>query len=278
MSATVAAVAVLIAFHAIIAIHELGHALAARATGLRIRRLVLGFGGIGRSRITLKARVAGVPVEIRPVPIYGFTEVDPDELSAPWAAAVITTLAGPVANIAAGAATLAIIAGPDRAVMAVRTLAEALWHTTPEIITQGLDALRPSWQPPSGMRLDFAGDVANIHRLLRWPQAALALSAASIALGISNLLPIPPLDGSKLVLLAIRWAPGFRKKATKAAISAAGLVLFLVIQAPFLRANWRGILQWTAVTAAILLPLTVLAALAVTREARARHHPEGDAR
>jgi len=47
VSATVAAVAVLIAFHAIIAIHELGHALAARATGLRIRRLVLGFGGIG---------------------------------------------------------------------------------------------------------------------------------------------------------------------------------------------------------------------------------------
>jgi membrane-associated protease RseP (regulator of RpoE activity) len=278
MSATVAAVAVLIAFHAIIAIHELGHAIAARATGLRIRRLVLGFGGIGRFRITLKARVAGVPVEIRPVPIYGLTEVDPDELSAPWAAAVITTLAGPVANIAAGAATLAIIAGPDRAIMAIRTLAEALWHTTPEIITQGLDALRPSWQPPSGMRLDFAGDVATIHRLLRWPQAALALSAASIALGLSNLLPIPPLDGSKLVMLALRWVPGFRKKATRAAISAAGLVLFLVIQAPFLRANWRGILQWTAVTAAILLPLTVLAALAAAREARAHHCPEGGER
>jgi len=274
VNAIVAAVTVLIAFHAIIAIHELGHALAARATGLRIRRLVLGYGGIGRYRVTLKAYIAGAPIEIGPVPLYGLIEVEPDELSAPSGAAAITILAGPVANIAVGAATLAIIAGPDRAIVAVRTLAEALWHTMPEIITQGLDALRPSWQPPSGMRLDFAESVTAVHRLLLWPQAAFALSAASIALGLTNLLPIPPLDGGKLVTLSLRWVPGFRKEVIQAAISAAGLVLLLVIQAPFLRANWREILQWAAVTAAILLPLTVRAVLAMAREARASHHPE----
>ena len=92
--------------------------------------------------------------------------------------------------------------------------------------------------------------------------------------GKSNLLPVPPLDGGKLVTLALRWVPGFRKGVIQAAISAAGLALLLMIQAPILRANWREILQWAAVTAAILLPLTVRAALAMAREARASHHPE----
>jgi regulator of sigma E protease len=267
-----------------ITVHELGHALAARAVGLKVRRIVIGFGGIGEFKIVLKTRIAGVPLEISPVPIYGFVEVEPDDLSAPWAAAAVTTLAGPVANIAAGAAGLAIIAGHDLAITVVRLLTEAYWRTMPEVIAQGFDALRSSWQAPAWMNQDLAQSPAMLQHFPHWSEAALLLSFSSIILGLANLLPIPPLDGGRLVILALRWVPGFRKEVAQAAITAAGLALLLVIHVPFIRADLQraprstmaGAAVGAALVAAMLLTRIVRTALAAARKTRARRSQEGD--
>jgi regulator of sigma E protease len=284
--AVVAALTVLgaLLFTTIIAVHELGHALAARAVGLRARRVVIGFGGIEEFKIALKTRIAGFPLEISPFPIYGFVEVEPDVLSAPWAAGVITTLAGPVASIAAGAAGLVVIAGHDLAIAAVRVLAEMYWHNLPMAIAQGFNALRPSWQAPAWMNQDLAQSPALLQYFLHWPWPALLLSIGSIMLGLANLLPIPPLDGGKLVMLALRWLPGFRKEVVQVAITAAGLALLLVIQLPSIRANLQHSMRLNtpevavgaALGTAMLLPRIVRTALAAARKARARRSQEGD--
>lgn len=82
--------------------HEAGHALAARALGLRVFRIILGAG-----RRVARFRIGGTVVEVRPVPLGGATVFGARGPSLFRLRLFLTALAGPLANVALlGAAIL----------------------------------------------------------------------------------------------------------------------------------------------------------------------------
>lgn len=74
----------------LLVIHELGHALAARALGWSVDVIVIGFGGVRR-----KFQTFGMPVEIRAIPIAGFVRPRPHNLRFPRLKDCLIYAAGP---------------------------------------------------------------------------------------------------------------------------------------------------------------------------------------
>jgi membrane-associated protease RseP (regulator of RpoE activity) len=59
----------------LLALHELGHALIARALGIPLERVVVGFG-----RPLFRWRAGGLPIEVRAIPLEGFVRFSPAQL------------------------------------------------------------------------------------------------------------------------------------------------------------------------------------------------------
>ena len=72
------------------ALHEMGHAVVARALGWRVRSLVVGFG-----KPLIRFDFRGVPVEIRALPIEGFVRCAPTSLDSVRARSAAIYFAGP---------------------------------------------------------------------------------------------------------------------------------------------------------------------------------------
>jgi membrane-associated protease RseP (regulator of RpoE activity) len=92
----------------LLVLHEAGHALAARALGWRVERVVIGFGAPWR-----ELRIAGTRVELRRLPVEGFVETFPDDgVARPLPHAAIY-FAGPGVELLLALALLAAF-GPER--------------------------------------------------------------------------------------------------------------------------------------------------------------------
>jgi hypothetical protein len=96
----------LLAWFPLLALHEAGHALAARLCGWRVKRMVIGFGGAWRS-----FRVGGVPVELGRLPLGGFVELAPGHLRQVRLRSAFIYFAGPGVELAL-LGVLALALGP----------------------------------------------------------------------------------------------------------------------------------------------------------------------
>lgn len=76
-----------------IAVHELGHALAARLLGLRVRRVV-----IGQGREVLRFRIGSTEIRLHQLPFLGLTFIEPAPVRALRSRMALAVLAGPVAS------------------------------------------------------------------------------------------------------------------------------------------------------------------------------------
>lgn len=171
---------------ALLAAHELAHALAARAVGARVARLSVGIG----PRLA-RASVRGIPVELRLVPGFGWCEISEDR---PLGAGrhLVIVLAGPAVNLAL--AMVLLLAG---------------WTAAGGDIFSALG--RSAW----GLVLaPWALGSAPLADLLPWSEgrAAQLLVVAgliSAAAGWINLIPLAPLDGWRALMELLR-AAGFQ--------------------------------------------------------------------
>jgi hypothetical protein len=107
----------------LLVIHEAGHAVMAALVGWRVRRVVIGMG----PRVT-RFRVAGVPVELRLVPVEGFVESAPRNLHAPRLRHALIYFAGPGATLLVLAA-LAIVPGVETLLTATDHLVLLAWQS-----------------------------------------------------------------------------------------------------------------------------------------------------
>lgn len=216
------ALAVFIGVAASIAAHEGGHLLAARACGVRITEFMVGFG----PRLWMR-RLRGTEVSLRLLPFAGGAVKlhDEDEQRLRHRSWVFVAAAGPIANLAFGWALLfgaAAFLDGDGVVEAaptatgqtrmMLTLTAETVQRLPELVAGNIGGavggeipadtdrlLSPVSMAQLGNDATEAGGAAMLLRLV---------AVINIGLGVMNLLPIPPLDGSLITLHTLEGAAG----------------------------------------------------------------------
>jgi len=106
--AKLAAVFVVVFWMPLLALHEAGHALAAKALGWYVGQVVIGFGPIWR-----RFELGGAHVQLRSFPVEGFVRCVPRNLAWPRTKSALIYFAGPGIELAAAACVL-WLAGPQR--------------------------------------------------------------------------------------------------------------------------------------------------------------------
>lgn len=221
-----------------VTVHELGHWLAARAFGVRMYEFAVGFGPE-----ILRTRFGGTAFSVRLVPpLGGFIRFfAPDEPGGTLAAAVeqplrraAIILAGPLVNMLAagllltGAYLLAGLSPP----VALGAAVEESFRLTSLLGTFGRDLLTGTGfvEPLPDLLAAATGTLDGTPA--PWTSALRITALLGLYLGLFNLIPIPPLDGGHLALLAAEKALGQPLgMKTVGMITAVGAALMLMLAA-----------------------------------------------
>ncbi|WP_428569646.1 MAG: site-2 protease family protein [Solidesulfovibrio sp. DCME] len=197
---------------ALIFIHELGHFLAAKAAGLPVARFSLGLGPVLWSRV-----VGGTRLCLSAVPFGGYVLLklagERDYLTLPLWRRIVFCLAGPAANLAfaVGCYGLLYALTPVEHSL-VGCLAQPLAWTADTV--QAMLAAIPKLFGHGGQVSSLVGIVAEGGRFVGGSLPRLVLLAAylSVSLAVFNLLPLPPLDGGKIVCDSlVAWRAGLAR-------------------------------------------------------------------
>jgi membrane-associated protease RseP (regulator of RpoE activity) len=228
---------VLAALTVLVLLHEGGHLLAARRTGMQATEYFAGFGPVvlaWRTRSGLRVGLKAIPAGGY-VKVVGMTrreQVDPELEPRTFRAAtrsrrLAVVAAGPVVNLAFGLLLLVVAAGADPFSGQSSGPFGALragWEATSSVTTGTLDGMgrlvtdldgyvatvsdpgeRADEAPtrflsPIGVA-QISDDVAGMGP---WSVVRL-IGIVSIGLGIMNLLPFPPLDGGHAAVVGLEW-------------------------------------------------------------------------
>ncbi len=198
-----------------------GHFLVAKLSKVKVNEFAIGFGPI-----ILKKQGKETRYTIRLIPLGGFVrmegedEVSDDERSFNKASIlkrIAIVLAGPIVNIAFGLIVYAVMFGVQETWTFITVLGEAI----KQLVTGQIGVNQ--MMGPVGIG-GVISQTSGIHDFL------VMLSLISVSLGITNLLPIPALDGGKLLILiieAIRRKP--MKQETEACIQILGFSLLMTL-------------------------------------------------
>lgn len=169
-----APVFLLLAWFPLIALHELGHALVAKALGWDVLEIVIGFG-----RPAFRLSLFGIPCTVKMYPLGGYVRPAPTRLEGVRVKSALVYLAGPGAELLSVGA-LVLIFGVDRLTartdavpiiacqaVAVAALLGALFNLVPRAITtergegltDGMGVLSSFTRPASS----FAAQVRELH-------------------------------------------------------------------------------------------------------------------
>ena len=222
----------------LIALHELGHLVAAKLSGIPVSRFSIGFGprllGINRK---------GTDYCLSAIPFGGYVlpALDPqifDRLSA--RKRITFALGGPIANFSGAYFSLLLLnlLNTDAEFMAIvfytavnllQTISQFIM-LLPEIFSAPAEL-----SGPAGI-VAFGGQVLSEPGFGGLTSALLYFSALlNINLAILNLLPMPPLDGGRILfaLLEKIWKPVFEWQ-QRIAIAGWAALLMLMIYATYL--------------------------------------------
>ena len=198
---------VIVGFGLLIVLHELAHLLAARALGVRVEEFTLGYGPS-----LFRARFGGTLFSLRLlIPLGGFVKLAgmDDRASfgafgaqSPWRRAAIV-LAGPAVNLLAAFLLLsALFAGDlplrgafETALQDLARLAMLLYELAVGLLMGG------------GLLESLLDDAMGVPDGAAGRQLRL-LALMSLYLGLFNLLPVMPLDGGRLLILAAELLRG----------------------------------------------------------------------
>jgi len=205
---------------ALIALHELGHFVAAKACGIPVERFSIGMG----PKVFAVER-GGTWYWLSAIPIGGYVLpglAEPEFRTLPLGKQIVFALGGPAANLAAAYAGLLVLARFDV------VLATTLFGSGLGELGRAVNALVSGQGELSGV----VGIVATGGSMFGSTLKGLLLFSVSINLNLAvlNLLPLPPLDGGRIVFatLARLWRPLARLQTP---VTLAGWVFLLALMA-----------------------------------------------
>jgi regulator of sigma E protease len=211
----------------LILVHELGHLVAAKGTGIPVERFSVGFG----PRL-LGFRMNGTEYWLSLIPLGGYVmphaEEDDELMQISLWRRVLFCLGGPLANVVAAWACLAVFqaaaTGVSLPALILKPAADlsAMAHQ----ILSALPALFRQTDQMSGIVgiVAMGGQLAgsDLTRLFGFSVFL------NVNLAIFNLLPLPPLDGGKICFFILQsiWKPMTRLHVP---VAITGWVLMLVL-------------------------------------------------
>ena len=212
MSFTVSAIKIIFLLGFLIFIHEGGHFVVAKLCKVKVNQFAIGFGPKIWERKGKETLYS-----LRLIPLGGFvsmegeTEESKDERAfnrAPIYKRILIVLAGASVNIFFGLILYLILATVvlgdfSKAILAMKTFSVALLESIKMLFTGQVSVN------------DLTGPVgisSLVSKTTGIKEYVYMISMISVSLGITNLLPIPALDGGKIVLLIIE---AIRKKPLK---------------------------------------------------------------
>lgn len=212
----------------LVLIHEGGHFLVAKYCKVRVNEFAIGFGPTIWKKQGKETKYA-----IRLIPLGGFVNMEGEEehsdeegsfSKASISKRIEIVLAGGIVNIVFGALVYFVLAsitlgnlglGVKSLINFLLSIVESL-----KMLFTG-QVFADQLMGPIGISTVIAG-TTSIQDFIY------LLSLISVSLGVTNLLPVPPLDGGRVVMLIIE---GIRKKPLKEnfeiALQMAGFVFFI---------------------------------------------------
>lgn len=203
----------------LVIIHEGGHFCVAKLCKVKVNEFSIGFG-----KQLWKKQGKETMYSIRTIPLGGFVRMEGEDqesdderafskVSIPKRLAIV--LAGPIVNIVLGILIYAIMFGTNGVVELISALLESV-----KMLVTGKIGLKSMVGPVGvGTILSQTSGIGDFF---------IMLTLISVSLGITNLLPVPILDGGRIVLLlieAVRRKP--LRKETEAYIQMIGFVLLM---------------------------------------------------
>ena len=214
----------------LIFIHEGGHFLVAKLCNVKVNEFAIGFGPTIWSKQGKETKYA-----IRLIPLGGFVSMEgEDEESKHERSYSNATIPKRVAIVAAGA-VVNIIFGLISYFILVAIVYKNIsiaFDATGGFISSIFESLKMLFTGNIGIK-DLSGPVGIstvVSNTTTFANYIYIISAISVSLGVTNLLPIPALDGGKIVLLlieAIRHKP--LKKETEIQIQLIGFSILIAL-------------------------------------------------
>lgn len=193
----------------LIFIHEGGHFLVAKLNKIKVNEFSIGFGPT-----ILKKQGKETFYALRLIPLGGFVKMEGEEEASDKEGSfskasiprrIMVVVAGATVNIIFGIIVYFIV-------IAIHSNLNTALESLKLLFISIVESLRMLVNGTAFKEDAMMGIVGISDTVVKTPDLAnyiYLLSVISISLGVTNLLPIPPLDGGKLLLLIIE---GIRKK------------------------------------------------------------------
>ncbi len=186
----------------LVIIHEGGHFIIAKLCKIKVNEFSVGFG-----KSLLSKQIRGTKYSVRLLPLGGYVSMEgeetPSEVEGSFSKAsfwkkLAIVIAGPIINIFFGLLIYFIL-------VSVKYDIQVAFEATGRFIGALFESIKVMIS--GGMAMDDLAGPVGIASIVS-QTSGLAdfiylLSVISLSLGITNLLPIPPLDGGKLLIYII---------------------------------------------------------------------------
>ncbi len=214
----ITAIKIIILLGFLVIIHETGHYLVAKACKIKVNEFAIGFG----PKVFSKKGKETI-YELRLIPLGGFVSLEGEDeesdkkgsfSNASIPKRILVVAAGALVNILFGLLAYFCLIFIRYLIVVNNNFLEAIQYSflaSTELIQNMWLSIVELFSGNVGLK-DMVGPIGisdMVSKTSGLTEFIYLLSIISVSLGITNLLPIIPLDGGKIVLLIIEW---IRKK------------------------------------------------------------------